>query len=82
MDTAQQARAMGLKVGDTIRGREEYSDGGWSEAQLTLLWLGQEVAVWLERKRSSRSQKWTIHGEAANWTLDCRPWRKVDPAEH
>lgn len=80
MEAAQQARSMGLKVGDTIRGREEYGAGQWSEAQLTLLWLGDEVAVWLERNRSNLSPEWADHGEAANWTLDCRTWSKVTPA--
>lgn len=52
-DCAKQCRSMGLMVGNTIVGRETYSDGKWSEAKLTLLWLGKHEAMWAVKRRSS-----------------------------
>jgi len=75
VSTADQCRAMGLSVGDTITGREEYQ-GGWSEAKLTLLWLGEEVAVFRAINRTSRSPKWSEPEESADWTLEYRHWKK------
>lgn len=75
--TADQCRALGLAVGDTIEGREDGSGGYWHEARLTLLWLGDEVAVWRSTTRSSSRPKWSEPQEEANWTLECRQWRKV-----
>jgi len=75
--TAEQCRALGLTVGDTIEGREEAPRGYWHEARLTLLWLGQEVAVWSQTERSSERPAWSDPEECADWTLECRQWRKV-----
>lgn len=77
MEASDQVRAMGLAVGDTIRGIEDYGDGEWNEAELTLLWVGDEIAVWRERGRSRLTPDWVDHGESASWTLDCRQWHKV-----
>lgn len=74
---AEQARALGLAVGDTIEGREEAPRGYWHEARLTLLWLGDEVAVWRATERSSERPNWSEPEECADWTLECRQWRKV-----
>ena len=74
---AEQARALGLVVGDTIEGREEGPRGYWHEAKLTLLWLGDEVAVWSVTERSRARPNWSEPEESANWTLECRQWRKV-----
>ena len=76
VSTAAQCRKMGIKVGDTIEGREG-DDDYWNEARLTLLWLGNEVAVWKVWTRHYRRQQWQSQGEQACWTLDCREWRKV-----
>ncbi len=76
-DCAKQCRSMGLMVGNTIVGRETYSDGKWSEAKLTLLWLGKHEAMWAVKRRSSDRPYWRDDGECANWTLDCRPWQLV-----
>ena len=81
MNTAQRAKAMGLIVGDTIRGIERASGGGWHEALLTLLWIGNELAVWRERSRSSTHAIWEDGGEVSDWVLDCRPWVVVNLAE-
>lgn len=39
--SAREARAMGLQIGDTIEGKQDDHT-----ARLTLLWLGEDVAVW------------------------------------
>ena len=77
MSTAEQCRAMGLKVGDTIEGREEAGHTYWHEARLTLLWLGEQVAVFSETSRSNVRPQWSDPEECANWTLDCREWRRT-----
>ncbi len=76
MNTADQCRALGLVVGDTIIGREEYAKG-WNEAKLTLLWLGAEVAVFLSTDRSSARPAWSDPEESADWTLEFRDWKKL-----
>ena len=75
--TADQCRALGLNVGDTIEGTEG-DDSGWSTARLTLLWVGTTEAVWRVTSRSSSRSAWSKPREEVNWTLSCRDWRKVD----
>ncbi len=79
MNTADQCRKMKLKVGDTIFGRED-TCGHWHEARLTLLWLGESVAVWSERTRSNAhgNGEWSDPKESADWTLSYRKWEKVE----
>ena len=76
MTPADTARAMGLSLGDTIRGVQTW-DGGWHEAELTLIWLGDEVAVWLERTRSYKRPEWSGQHETATWNLRQREWMKA-----
>jgi hypothetical protein len=76
-NTADQCRALGLSVGDTIEGREDCHDGSWEETRLTLLWLGEEVAVWRAIDRNCRRKTWSAPEESADWTLEWRDWRKV-----
>jgi hypothetical protein len=78
-DSADQCREMGIKVGDVIEGREGAGDW-WSESRLTLLFLGAEVAVFSEQRRSSERLEWQDDGESGHWTLICRAWRKVGSA--
>lgn len=75
---AAQIRDMDLKVGETIIGRESGNGYGgyWHEAMLTLLWVGQSEAVWLERTRSDNSPDWSDPEEATDWQLDCREWKR------
>ncbi len=73
---ADQCRALGLKVGDTIEGTEG-GHGWWNTTRLTLLWLGETEAAWRVTDRSSSRPEWSEPREAANWTLSCRDWRKV-----
>lgn len=85
LDPADQARELGLQVGDTIEGREECGTY-WHEARLTLLWLGKAVAVWRVTERGTGSCRtsapgeWSEPEESADWTLDCRAWKKL-PAQ-
>lgn len=74
---ADQAREMGLQVGDVIVGRETYLSGSWSESELTLLWLGERTAVWHERRRNTIHPEWFDAGDSANWNLAHRQWYKV-----
>jgi hypothetical protein len=82
---ADQARELGLKVGDTIQGRQDVGEG-WSEARITLLWLGTTEAVWIVSGRTSRSRferGWSFPYESAGWDLHCRDWKRViTPPEH
>jgi hypothetical protein len=73
---ADQCRALGLKVGDTIEGTEGGA-GWWNTTRLTLLWLGETLAAWSVTDRSSSRPNWSEPCEAANWSLSCRDWRKV-----
>lgn len=76
---ARQCRQLGLTVGDTIVGRETYSTGAWSEAKLTLLWMGKDVATWKVHRRTVNQPRWRLTGEQANWTLAHREWMRVLP---
>lgn len=76
-DPADQCREMGIKVGDTIQGREVCGRKYWHEARLTLIWIGDKTAVWTVQERANDSPEWSEPDECACWTLDCRKWRKV-----
>ena len=80
MNVADECRKMGLKVGDTIFGRED-TCGHWHEAKLTLLWLGKEIAIWSETTRSSRNTEWSKPCETGSWSLLWREWKKVETDE-
>ncbi len=71
-----QIRELGLKVGDTIESfkSESYE---YYDIRLTLIWIGKDVAVWREKSRRTKHGKWVDGGEAANWTLNMRKWRKI-----
>jgi len=80
METADKCRAMGLQVGDTIEGKEGDEKGTWwNVTRLTLLWLGDAIAVWSETSISHMSDEWSPPVESGNWSLDYRGWRKVTP---
>jgi hypothetical protein len=77
MNAADECRALGLQVGDTIEGTERDAGDWWNTTRLTLLWLGDEIAVWRVISIASPQSEWSEPVEAANWTLSCRDWRKV-----
>lgn len=79
LNTAEQCRLLGLEVGETIEGREGVGTY-WNEARLTLLWVGDEVAVFRVTERSSERPKWSKPEESGDWTLECRKWRKLPPS--
>ena len=82
--TADQARELGLKVGDTIQGREKAGDG-WRDARITLLWLGHINTVWIVSGRGNLRALalWSPPQEAMNWDLDTREWERTEtPPEH
>lgn len=74
---ADQCRDLGVAVGETIVGREGGGGDWWHEARLTLLWLGQEEAVWSVQSRTNVNPDWSEPREEVNWTLECREWRKT-----
>lgn len=79
-ETADQVRELGLSVGDVIVGRENWGHE-WSDSELTLLFVGKEVAVFSERSRSTvegvMTENWSKPKENANWTLAFRDWIKA-----
>jgi hypothetical protein len=74
--TADQVRELGLSVGDVIIGRESYGLD-WSDSELTLIFVGDEVAIFSERNRNNLNGAWTEPRECSNWTLSFRDWVKV-----
>ena len=79
MSHADEVRARGLQVGDTIEGRELWSQTEWQDTRLTLLWVGNTEAVWLESSRTSERPEWTQPEESTGWSLEFRKWKKVTP---
>lgn len=77
MNTADDCRKRGLQVGDTIEGRSEGPGSWWHEARLTLLWLGESVAVWRVQTRNIDRQVWDRARESAQWSLTHRRWKKA-----
>ena len=78
MSVADQCRALGLNVGDTIEGKEG-GDNWWNVTRLTLLWLGEREAVWSETHRTSKCDEWTAPRETAGWNLCARDWKRIPP---
>ena len=70
---ADQARSLGLVVGDTIEGSDKYST-----ARLTLLWIGNEAAVWVATEKSAAGAEWSAPREMTGWNLRFRDWIKVE----
>jgi hypothetical protein len=83
--TAEQARELGLKVGDTIQGRQDFGEG-WIENRITLLWLGTTQAVWIVSGRTNCSRfksGWSCLYESTGLDLHNRDWERIEtPPEH
>ena len=77
MNTADQCRERGLKVGDTIEGRTEGPGTWWDEARLTLLWMGETACAWNVQTRNTDRPNWSEPRESAGWDLSYRHWMKV-----
>lgn len=72
---------MRLRPGDTIRLRQNFKRGPWWEYELTLLWHGEQIAVWSSRHRSeSNPDQWSEPKETAAPDLAYGDWARVDPA--
>jgi len=71
---AQQARAMGLKVGDVIRGKTHEQAN--TETELTVMWLGLWAAMFRVRRRNGDGV-WSEPTESSSWDLTCRNWYLV-----
>ena len=69
---ADQARSLGLVVGDTIEGR-----GRDHAVRLTLLWIGSELVVWRYASRMD-FEPWRDYGEDSDWDLERYDWTKVE----
>jgi hypothetical protein len=76
---AQQARNLGLRVGEVIIGRKEIGTN-WHEVKLELIFLGRQVCVWKVSRRTQAARRWRSEGESAHWDLSCRTWRKLKSA--
>ena len=77
LSSADQCHQLGLQVGDTIEGRCEFHSGYWTEARLTLLWLGNQAACFRVSGRNINQPEWSEPHESCAWVLDFREWRKV-----
>jgi len=71
--TADQCRSLGLQVGQTIEGADEFG-----VARLTLQWIGDEVAVFRVTELRAGTTEWTKPRQSADWTLSYREWRLVE----
>ena len=74
---ANQCRAWGLVVGDTIIGREDQGCHGWNEAKLTVLWIGLNEVMFSEKNRTRDRRRWNGAIETSDWYLVDRNWCKV-----
>jgi hypothetical protein len=75
---ADEIESLGLKVGDTIRGKEVGDLPGhtwWHEVRLTVLWIGEKEVVYRKQWRANHHPDgWHDEGETANFTLSCREY--------
>ena len=74
---------MGLAVGDTIEGTSPHHGFGErvETVRLTLLWVGERIAVWRCVRRHGTSGEWEDDGEQAHWDLAMREWHKVSDGD-
>ena len=80
--TADQAREVGVKVGDMIESRERYDDG-WYEVRITLIKLGQFWTAWISSERDDLQGPWSDPRKTWNWGLSTRKWERTEtPPEH
>ena len=71
---ADEIKSLGLKVGDTIMGKEG-GNGWWHEVRLTVLWIGAKEVVYQKQWRANHHpDAWHDDSETANFTLSCREY--------
>ena len=79
MTVIDRINEMRLRPGDVIRLRQYFNKGPWWEYELTLLWHGEQVAVWRSRQRGgSKPDAWSAPRETAQPDLTYGEWKKVD----
>jgi hypothetical protein len=75
---AEEIKSLGLKVGDTIRGKESGDIPGrswWHEVRLPVLLVGEEEVIYRKQWRANHHPDgWHDDGEVANFTLTCREY--------
>jgi len=76
---ADRMRASGLRVGDRIQYTERVA-GGLRDVRLTLLWVGEELAVWRVCHRYAIGP-WCEQGETASWDPRDKIWSRVDDSD-
>ena len=69
---------MRLRPGDTIETRQQFRRGPWVEYRRTLLWHGEEVAVWAIQSRREQRPEWSDPRESASPIGSYGDWRKVE----
>ena len=69
---------MRLRLGDTIETRQQFPIGRWVEYRRTLLWHGEQIAVWAIQDRESHLPEWSDPYESASPVESYGDWRKVD----
>lgn len=69
---------MRLRPGDTIEMRQNFPSGSWVEYRRTLLWHGEQIAVWACSNRHDRRPEWSEPFETASRVGAYGEWRKVD----
>ena len=69
---------MRLRPGDTIEMRHQFPSGPWVECRRTLLWRGEQVAVWACSNRNGCQPVWPEPQETASPVGAYGDWRKVE----
>lgn len=77
MTDIERIESMRLRPGDTIEMRLAYPRGPWSEYRRTLLWHGEQIAVWQTSTRQ-KDGEWSDPRETASPVGSYGDWRKVD----
>lgn len=71
---------MRLRPGDTIEMRQQFPRGPWVEYRRTLLWHGEQIAVWASSTRNNNRPNWSEPHETASTVGAYGEWRKVEAA--
>ena len=82
MTDIDRINAMGLRPGYTIQMRHQFTSGPWVECRRTLLWRGEQVAVWASSNRNGCQPVWSEPRETATPInlVSYGEWRKVEAA--
>lgn len=70
---------VGWRVGDVIRGKEEFGEY-WNIVTLKILWIGRKKVVTEEISKDSNTYGLEVFNppmESASWSFHFRNWEKV-----